>query len=207
MYQSIDVLEQQIKPYQIEFVNSLVGFKPLNLLGTKDKNGVENLAMVSTLTHLSSSPPLFGIVLRVHHTPRHSYLNIQEMAYFSLNAVSEKHISRAHQTSGHYGRDVSEFAACGLEAEYSDHFSAPYVSGSPIRLGMKYIDEYRIPGAKVVMLVGELTEYWVDTGLVKSNGSIQLDQAEVVAGSGCSSYYRPVFLERREIIQTKQVME
>ena len=40
------------------FINSLSGFKSANLIGTTDKAGNENLAIVSSVFHLGAHPPL-----------------------------------------------------------------------------------------------------------------------------------------------------
>ena len=64
------------------FVNSLSGFKSANLVGSADRQGHTNLAIMSSAVHLGSHPPLLALVIRPggldhYHTP----LSLKRMAY------------------------------------------------------------------------------------------------------------------------------
>jgi len=50
--------------YRINLMNSCSGFKSANLIGTKSNDGIPNVAVFSSVTHLGSNPPLLGIVFR-----------------------------------------------------------------------------------------------------------------------------------------------
>ena len=52
------------KVERLNLINSLSGVKPANLIGTKDQNGNENLAIFSSVVHLGSNPALLGFILR-----------------------------------------------------------------------------------------------------------------------------------------------
>ena len=60
--QSLNELEQR---YRAHLINSLSGFKSANLLGTVDKNGQENLSIVSSVFHLGANPALLGMIIQV----------------------------------------------------------------------------------------------------------------------------------------------
>ena len=53
-------------------VNSLTGFKPANLVGTADASGHCNLAIMSSVVHLGSHPPLLALVVRPGGEDRHT---------------------------------------------------------------------------------------------------------------------------------------
>lgn len=53
--QQINELEQR---FRTNLINSLSGFKSANLIGTQDKLGNTNLAIVSSVFHLGAHPPL-----------------------------------------------------------------------------------------------------------------------------------------------------
>lgn len=57
--QDIQTMDQR---HRIRLVNSLSGFKSANLIGTCDKQGFENLAIVSSVIHLGSDPALLGLL-------------------------------------------------------------------------------------------------------------------------------------------------
>ncbi|MFT7052290.1 MAG: hypothetical protein ACJAZK_002917, partial [Psychroserpens sp.] len=44
--------------YRINLINSCSGYKSANLLGTKSNEGIENVAVFSSVTHIGSNPPM-----------------------------------------------------------------------------------------------------------------------------------------------------
>lgn len=54
------------------FVNCLSGFKSANVIGTRDRHQQNNLAMISSVVHLGSNPPLLGFVMRPQSVTRHT---------------------------------------------------------------------------------------------------------------------------------------
>ena len=48
---------------KINLINSVTGYKPANLIGTKSADNISNLAIFSSVTHYGSAPPIFGFVL------------------------------------------------------------------------------------------------------------------------------------------------
>ena len=104
------------------FVNSLSGFKSANLIGTSDGQGATNLAIMSSLTHLGSHPPLFSLVIRPGGDERHTLRNILGTGAFSVNHVTADMIEQAHQTAARYAPDESEFEATGLNPVWQEGF-------------------------------------------------------------------------------------
>ena len=80
-------------------VNSSTGYKSANLIGTKSKDHIENLAVFSSVTHLGSNPALLGFFLRPTTVLRNTYENIKETGYYTLNHIHENIIEDAHHTS------------------------------------------------------------------------------------------------------------
>ena len=64
-YSQEDITKMQ-NLYRINLINSCSGFKSANLIGTASKNGEENVAVFSSVTHIGSNPPLLGFVLLNH---------------------------------------------------------------------------------------------------------------------------------------------
>lgn len=63
---------------RINLINSCSGYKSANLLATISKEGVTNVAVFSSVTHLGSNPPVLGFILRPTSIPRNTYKNIKE---------------------------------------------------------------------------------------------------------------------------------
>ncbi|MDX5428495.1 MAG: flavin oxidoreductase, partial [Bacteroidota bacterium] len=65
-------LEVMEKRYRAALINSITGFKPLNLCGTMDEKGNTNVAIFSSVIHLGSDPALIGMINRPNTVPRHT---------------------------------------------------------------------------------------------------------------------------------------
>ena len=53
-------IENLEKVYRINLINSCSGYKSANLIGSVSNEGINNLAIFSSITHLGSNPPLLG---------------------------------------------------------------------------------------------------------------------------------------------------
>ena len=75
------------KFYRINLINSCTGYKSANLIGSISKDGVENVAVFSSITHLGSNPAMLGYILRPTTVPRNTYKNIKETGFFTVNHI------------------------------------------------------------------------------------------------------------------------
>ncbi|MEP1596260.1 MAG: flavin reductase, partial [Halieaceae bacterium] len=85
--------------FRAAFINSVSGFKPANLVGTADKDRNSNLAIVSSVVHLGSHPPLLALFIRPSPVERHTLENLLANGCYTLNHVAEDFIEAAHQTA------------------------------------------------------------------------------------------------------------
>ena len=182
--------------YRVKFINSLPGFKSLNLIGTSDSSDQTNLCIVSTVTHFGSNPPLIGYVSRPDSVDRHTLSNIREMGCYSINHVSEEIYQQAHQTSARYRKEVSEFEATGLTPLWNDNKSIPFVAESPISIALSLVDTVEIPVNGTILVLGEVTEVRLAELLISSDGTIDLEAARTVSGSGLDGYFKTKKLAR-----------
>lgn len=193
-------LAKQEHLYSINLINSLSGYKSANLIGSISKEGIENVAVFSSVTHLGSNPPVFGFILRPTTVPRNTYKNIKETGVFTINHIYDDIIKDAHHTSAKYPEDISEFDMTNLEAEYKDNFSAPFVKKSPIQIAMKYIEEYLIKANGVLMIVGEIQSVHINDALLEEDGFVNLSKGKIAAINGLDGYAVPN-LKTRNVYQ------
>lgn len=182
----IDGLERR---YRAALINSVTGFKPAILVGTADAEGNSNLAIMSSLVHLGSHPPLLGIVLRPDGVPRHSLENIRATGVYSVNHVHQNMIAAAHQTAARYPRDVSEFAATGLSERWLDGIAAPLVSDAAVCLVLELRQELPLEINGTHLLIGEIIHLEFPEHAQHSTGAIDPALADSVALSGLDSYH------------------
>ena len=189
----IDELE---KLTRITLVNALPGFKSANLIGTVREDGQTNLAIFSSVIHLGSSPALVGFVTRPVSVDRHTYSNIRDSGYYTINHVPVTHVRNAHQTSARYADEVSEFDACHFTPFYTDAHPAPYVSESPVCLGVRYLEDCPVKVNGTILVVGEIVEVLVPPGSVAEDGNLDLAAQGTALISGLDTYLEAVPLAR-----------
>lgn len=178
------------KTFRINLINSIHGIKPGNLIGTKSKDGNENLAVFNSVFHVGANPPLIGFVMRpVEGYKRDTYENIKSVGYYTINAIPTKLVREAHNTSAKFEEGESEFEKCGIEAEYIDDFPAPFVKVSPIKIGLKYEDELFIKKNETRIIIGLVEKLIIPDNFVDEKGFIDLEGAQVAGIAGLNTYY------------------
>ena len=173
---------------KINLINSCSGYKSANLIGTISKDGITNVAVFSSITHLGSNPPTLGFILRPTTVPRDTYKNILESGVFTINHIFENIIEDAHHTSAKYEEVISEFDITGLEDEYYNDCIAPFVKGSPVQMEMKFIEEYHIKSNNVIHIIAEIKNLYVKDDILKEDGFLDLVKGKVAAINGLDAY-------------------
>lgn len=200
---SLNDINQMHHLYRINLINSCSGYKSANLIGTKDTDGISNVAVFSSLTHMGSNPGLLGFFLRPTTVIRDTYDNIKTSGKYTVNHVYEDIIEDAHHTSAKYNSDVSEFDVTQLNEEYKDGFFAPFVKHSPIQMAMKFVEEYDIKANNTILLVGKIEKLYVPDSLIEKDGFINLSKAKVATINGLDGYAIPELKTRLEYQRPK----
>jgi len=184
------------KIYRINLINSCSGFKSANLLGSISTEGITNVAVFSSVTHLGSNPPTLGFILRPTTVPRNTYKNIKDTGVFTINHIYEDIIEDAHHTSAKYNDDISEFDVTSLEEEFKENCKAPFVKNCPVQMEMKYVEEVYIKSNDVLMIVAQIEKLFVNENLIQKDGFIDLSAGKVVSINGLDGYAVPKLKER-----------
>ena len=177
------------KYYKASLINKISGLRSANLIGTANLEGVTNLAIFNSVTHIGATPPLLGIVMRPLTVERHTYDNIKSLGYFTINQVNEAIHERAHQTSAKYHKGTSEFDECRLTPKFTVDFPAPFVAESKIQIGLSYKEEYHIKANNTVLLIGQIEKLILPDGVITEDGDLDLAALETVAVGGLDTYY------------------
>jgi len=199
-------IDQMDKIFRLNLINSCTGFKSANLLGTKSLNGVSNVAVFSSITHLGSNPPLIGFILRPTTVPRDTYGNIKDTGVFTVNHIYSDIIEDAHHTSAKYPDEVSEFTKTDLEEEFLGDFPAPFVKGAKIRLGCRFLNAYEIKENDTLLLVSAIEHVFIaDQDIQQQDGWLKLENANTVAINGLDGYATTSLLDRYAYARPKKV--
>ena len=81
-------IENLDRKFRLNLINSITGIKPGNLIGTKSKNGQENVAIFSSVVHLGSNPAQLGFILRPQKSREtDTFKNIKETEFYTINHI------------------------------------------------------------------------------------------------------------------------
>tara|TARA_B110000503_G_scaffold90958_1_gene137444 strand:- start:68 stop:691 length:624 start_codon:yes stop_codon:yes gene_type:complete len=202
---NFDDIQNLEKIYKINLINSCSGFKSANLLGSVSEEGISNVAVFSSVTHLGSKPPTLGFILRPTNVPRDTYKNIKDLGVFTINHIHQDIIEDAHHTSAKYPKEVSEFDMTGLEEEFKGNFKAPFVKGAPVQMSMKFIEEVYVPSNDVMLIVSQIQELYIDDALLQEDGLINLSKGNVAAINGLDTYAIPQFNKQLSYQRPKKI--
>lgn len=189
----IRAMEQR---YRATFINSLGGFKSVNLVGTKNKTGQSNLAIFNSIVHLGANPPLVGMIVRPDSVERHTYENILESGFYTLNHLNETIYKQGHQSSARYLRSESEFEATGLGEEYKNSFFAPFVKESHIQIALELREKHELSINGTILIIGEIKEVHLPQHALLPDGYVDLENAGTITCSGLDTYSKTTKLAR-----------
>ena len=179
------------KRQRVAFVNSLPGFKPVVLVGTVNESGRTNLCVINSCFHVGADPALMGMIIRPspEGTERHTLENILATEMFSVNAVTRDMAQRAHHTSAKFTRDQSEFEACGFAKQWHEGIKAPFVSESPLQVGLKLAEHRPLTINGTHLVIGSIEQIHLSDHARRQDGTLDLQGMDIVAGVGLDAYH------------------
>lgn len=192
----IEHLSSMENRYRTKLINSLSGFKSVNLIGTQSSNGNTNVAIFSSVVHLGASPAMVGFVIRPDNGDRHTLENIIKTNHYTINQVSSEFYKSAHQTSARYMKGISEFDKSGLSTQNIDNFNAPLVKESRLKYCVTLKEILPISANNTLFIIGEITHIFCDEQAIQCDGFIDIESLNTVTVSGLDSYHTTHSLSR-----------
>lgn len=189
-------IDELDKIYRINLINGVAGYKSAFLAGTKSQRGVENVAIFGSVFHLSSNPPALGMMFRPATVPRNTLKNILDTQHYTLNHIQQDQIPDAHHTAAKYPEGVSEFGFTNLESEYLDGFSAPFVKGCPIKIGLTFAEKHKMEIKESIILIGKIQVIYLDDSMLKEDGFVNLSEGNLAGLNGLDGYFESKFIRR-----------
>ncbi|OKS86260.1 flavin reductase family protein [Mucilaginibacter polytrichastri] len=191
----VNIKSEQIyqleKNYRISLINSLIGYRSLNLLGTTSNDGISNLCIISSTFHLGANPPLIGLVIRPEREHNDTLRNIKATGQYTLNNILPEWYMQAHQTSASYPSGVSEFDSCGFHKQYVKDFKAPFVEESNVRIGLELREVIDLDINGTTIVIGEIVHIITEDTLIAEDGTIDHSKAKTITVAGLDTYFLP----------------
>lgn len=182
--------------YRANFINSLTGFKSVNLIGTINNDGHINLGIFSSIVHIGSNPALIGYINRPIKAAPHTLANIKATEIYTINHIHPTFLQKAHQTSAKYEDGVSEFEEVGLTPEFQENIKAPFVKESNIKYALSLQKIIPIQLNETFLVIGKVISIQIEQDIVSKDGFLQLDKANTLCSNGIDGYYSTELLDR-----------
>ena len=166
--------------------------RPIALVSTISKNGINNLAPFSYFNGVCSKPPtiMFAPARRGWDgKEKDTLINIRNTKEFSINIVSEDIGEKMVKCSTDYKKEVDEYSKSGLTPIPSKKIKPPIVSESKISLECilnQIVQIGKNDAGSGFIVIGTIVLFHIDDE-VYDNGRIILDKLQPlgrVAGNG-----------------------
>lgn len=182
-------LENLDRFYRGNLINSVTGFKSANLLATRSIDGIDNVAVFSSVTHLGSNPAMFSFVQRpLGYGVGHTYENLKATGKITLNHITMDLVEKAHQSSAKYDEKISEFEELGIEKIFRDGYTAPFVKEAKVQLAADYVNQYFIEENNCILVICKITDIFIDPNILHEDGWLDLGKAGSVTINGLDGY-------------------
>lgn len=195
--------------YRANFINSLTGFKSVNLIGTVNKQGQTNLGIFSSIVHIGSNPPLVGYINRPEKTAPHTLANIHATGVYTINHIHPFFVQQAHQTSAKYDAGISEFEAVGLTPQYQEDIAPPFVKESSMKYALSLQEIIPIQLNDTFLVIGKVIFIQIEGDILSPDGFLYLDKVNSICSNGNDAYYTTEligrYLHARSGIQPKKI--
>lgn len=206
------IAEAQIKEmdryYRGNLINSITGFKSANLLATRSKDGVDNVAVFSSVTHLGSNPAMFSFVQRpLGYGAGHTYENLKATGKITLNHINMELVNRAHQSSAKYAPELSEFEILNIEKELKTGFHAPFLKEANIQVAAEYVNEYFLEENNCILVICKITDVFLKPEILHKDGWLDLGKAQSVTINGLDGYATAQVEKRLSYAQVDKDLE
>ena len=192
----ISEIESWERFYRANFINSLTGFKSVNLIGTVNTTGQANLGIFSSIVHIGSNPPLIGYINRPVKAAPHTLANIQSTEVYTINHIHPSFVQQAHQTSAKYEAGISEFEEVGLTPEFQENIVAPFVKESSIKYALSLQEIIPIQLNDTFLVIGKVISIQIEQDIITEDGFIHLEKANTICSNGIDGYYATELIER-----------
>lgn len=163
-------------------LTSLVVPRPIAWVGTRSREGVDNLAPHSYFTVVSSDPP---IVVFVSVGTKDTLSNVRDTGVFTISVVSRPQLVAMNATAARVPPDVDEFDHVDLARAAATTIEAPLVAGAPASLECDVHDVREVGDG--TMVFGAVRHVTV-ADRVWRDGAVDMGRLEPVGRLAASQY-------------------
>ena len=190
-----EYLPQEISVPEVQrLLQGGIGPRPIALVSTISKDGINNLSPFSFYNMFGANPPVIAFSPSRRGKDgsfKDTYLNLVETNECVVQAVTFSMVEQVSLASTEYERGIDEFVKSGLTPIDSDIVKPKRVKESPFQMECKLIDmmSYGNGGASANIAVCEVIKFHVNEE-VFINGIIHPNKIDLVARMSGDFYCR-----------------
>jgi len=164
-----------LKPFMREGMMPL----PVTFISTISRDGVRNIAPWSCVMPILR--PL-DLICLASAKKRDTLVNIRETGQFVLNLAGEAMQEKVIPTARYSAPVVDEFAEAGLEEKPSHRVKPPGITGCYAWMECELVKEFEED--RYVLIVGRVLRLEVADGMLKPDGSLDIEKARPLLMTG-----------------------
>jgi flavin reductase (DIM6/NTAB) family NADH-FMN oxidoreductase RutF len=166
--------------------------RPVYLLSTLSKDGVNNVAPYSYISPAATTPTSFvlSVLRREDGSEKDTLINLRASREVVINAVTEPIIHAANACAENLPANKSEFDLTGLTPAFLT-CRAPHVAQSPLRFECRVESEIPFggdgPGATSLVIVS-VTRAYVAKAMYRGKGQLDIAALRLIGRSSVDQY-------------------
>lgn len=168
--------------------------RPIAWVGSRSRQGINNLAPFSFYNCFSAKPPIIGFstIPRPDGRKKDTLQNVLDSRCFTLNAASHALAQQMSKSAATLEPDDDEFVYAGLTAAQAPHINAPYVQEALLTFECELHEVISFgnePGSGNLVL-GQIKHILIDDSIYQ-NGRVDIDKLDLV-GRLAGNWYSTV---------------
>lgn len=169
---------------------AIVSPRPIGWIGSRSRDGKDNLAPYSFFNAVSSSPP---VVMFSSDTVKDSYTNIEETGVFTVSLASRDLAEKMNLTSAPLSRGESEFETAGLSPVNGRLVDAAYVGEAYAALECRVTAMMAVPTlegdtSQSRMIFGQVVGIHIREDAIGEDGLLDMARIRPIGRMGYLDY-------------------
>ena len=189
---TVDPADVEAKTFYQHLVRAVVP-RPIGWVGTRSRDGVDNVAPYSFFNAVCARPPvlMFCGSRDRDGKQKDSVTHATDTGEFVVNVVPRRLAERMNETSRSLGRGESEFGAAGLTVAESVRVKAPRVAEADVAFECAVHDAIEVGDGgpmSTTLVLGRVLLMHAADGVLGEDGQIDPAKLDAVGRLGGESY-------------------
>lgn len=175
--------------YKINLLKSLSTYNSKSIVVTKCVKGKVNVSNGNSMTYVGLKPVVIGISLKLDKTRMKTYRGIKETGYFTINGLGKRQIKDLGTKKGKVN-GLLEKLNSSLGLSYKRGFCVPYINGSNLQIGLKFLEEHHLKVNGTVLVLGQVVDIHFRKSVISGLSYLKSNKERISMAKGLLKYLR-----------------